>query len=171
MAMEFTTGMLMRAMDRRSRSDQIDRHIISLASGISYSDLGSMTRRDYSTHLDELRGEVIPEIIRVTWNEDAARWVITLCSCECECDACLLLLECGVCQCDGQEVGRFREALENDMERVNHTTTLGSGFNNPRLVEIVSDAEHIRDWPLKRYKTIEMAVIWSISAPLSGIAD
>ena len=168
MAMEFTAGMLMRAMDRRSRSDQIDRHIISLASGITYSDLGSMTRRDYNVYLDELRSEIIPETTRVTWDAETERWIVSLCQCDCECDTCLLIMECGTCGCEGEEVQRFREALENDMERVNQTTS-GSGFNHPRLVEIVTAVKDVRDWRLKRYKTIETAVVWSVNAPLSGI--
>ena len=171
MALEFTAGMLMRSMDRRSSSDQIDRHIISLASGISYSDLGAMPRRDYNVHLDELRQEIIPETTRVAWDGETEQWRVSLCKCECECDTCFLILVCGTCRCDGVEVQQFRDVLENDMERVNHTTPAGNGFNHPRLVEIVTGAADVRDWRLKRYKTIETAVVWSVDAPLSGTED
>ena len=166
--LEFTAGMLMRASARRSREDQVDRHVISLASGETYAGLGAMTRREYNEqYLSHLRMEVIPEPMRVVWEDDIERWCVRLCDCDCECDDCLLVVQCGVCQCGGEEVIQFREVLENDMERVYHTSP-GHKMDYPRLVEIVTGAKDLHDWRLKRYKTIETAVVWSMSAPLSG---
>lgn len=170
--LEFTAGMYMRARARRSRSDQIDRHMIGLATGISYSDLGAMPRRELSRlYLSQLIVEAIPEPIRVVWLDGADRWSVRLCECECECDECFAVLECGVCGCGGDEIARFRDVLENDMERAWHTSLNGQ-MDYPRLIEIVTDAKDLRDWRFKRYKTIETAVVWSLSnAPLSGIPD
>ena len=170
--LEFTAGMYMRARARRSRSDQIDRHMIGLAAGISYSELGAMPRRDLAKlYLSQLIAEAVPERMRIAWLDDLALWSVRLCECECECDECFMVLECGACECDGAEIIQFREVLENDMERARYPG-IGNEVDYPKLVEMVTNAKDLRGWRFKRYKTIETAVTWSLAnAPLSGILD
>ena len=164
--MEFTASMLKKAMARRNRSDQIDKHIISLASGISYNDLGLMSQRDYAPLLDELRVEVMPSPIRLVWNDADGKWVISLCSCECVCDECGMFIVCVPCECGGKELARFREVLQNDIERAN---TQGTP-DYLTIVEIVTGL-NVSEWRLKDYKTVEMGVARSTMAPLVGMPD
>ena len=164
MSMTFTVEMLKRAVLRRSRTDQIDRHVISLASGKSYSDLGNMLQRDYNALLDELRIEVIPLMVRVSWDDAVSQWTVRECECECECDECSFIVDCGFCKCSRPLVCSFREVYQNDIERISVSGTP----DYLKLVELVTGAD-IREWRLKKYKTVEMAVARTMRSPLPGM--
>ena len=161
--MDFDVEMLQRAMARRRRSDQVDQHMISLATGIPYSTLGQMTRRDYNVHYDQLKAEVVPWTISLTWDEESSKWVVRKCTCLCECDECGYFFECLPCECEGEILVSFREVLQADIERV----SVSGNQEYTRLVEIVT-GEKIREWRLKKYKTVEMAVERTQHAPLPG---
>ena len=161
--MEFTVDMLRRATLRRTRSDQVDRHIISLATGITYAELGFLPQRQYNEYMAELTAEVTPTPIRLTWDSGDSKWVVSRCECVCQCDDCGFFITCVPCECryEGSEIIRFREVLQNDIERVNSTGTP----NYPELVEVVSGVK-LADWRLGTYKLAEMAVARSMMAPL-----
>ena len=162
--LDFTVDMLKRASARRQRSDQVDKHIISLATGISYNDLGLLTQREYGVYTSELIDEVQPYFIRLSWESESEKWSITHCSCQCECDECSFIMVCGVCDCGGSEICLFREVIQNDIERVN----LMGKPDYIALVEIVAEIPNLVSWRLKKYKTVEMAVVRSMMAPLPG---
>ena len=127
--MEFTVAMLQRAMVRWSRTDQIDRQIISLASGVPYRELGEMTQREFNTeYYDLLKAEVVPYIISLSWDSGVKQWRAVKCSCRCECGDCTFFFECLPCECGGELLAAFREVLQNDIEMMNAT-------KNPSYVE------------------------------------